>query len=77
MNSIVKELAAWTMKNAQELRDNGVEVRANIPDPGSNVPWKASIELKAVVESAETDQSARVTIAGIEESKISPRHVVP
>jgi hypothetical protein len=43
MTSIVKELSVWTVKNAQKLRDNGVEVRANIPDPGSNVPWKASI----------------------------------
>jgi hypothetical protein len=43
MTSIVKELSVWTMNNAQELRDNGVEIRANIPDPGSNVPWKASI----------------------------------
>ena len=45
MISIVDQLAQWTNKNSQTLRNQGVEVTERLPQQGSNRAWKASIAL--------------------------------
>lgn len=45
MNSIVKELAAWTQRNATTLSGRDVQLTNKFPESGSSHPWKASIEL--------------------------------
>jgi hypothetical protein len=43
--SIVDELRSWTKNNSAKLRENHIQLIEKIPEPGSNLPWKASVGL--------------------------------
>lgn len=45
MNSIVKQLTIWVNNNSKTLHVKGIRIINRIPDPQSNLTWKAGIGL--------------------------------